>query len=648
MNYNELSLSLNNQQTKKSIANSEKLNKSPELGDSFFQAVNDSAGVGIVVFDEKGALVYVNYSFSKLTGRENSELVGEMPPYEFLSLSDTQILLNMFQVTLSNRKAGNMHELEFINRDGEVIPCQVTLSAFQVDYNKKFLQANIIPRPKGYMADDSVKKSHSLLMSVIESHKDILIFSTDREYRYLHFNQSYRDSMKFAYDREIEEGVSILDYITSEDERMLVKETIDLALNGQSSSFIQTFGNVNAAYYECFFNPISDENGEIIGCTVLARDITAAVKAERALRDSEIKFKEIIDQINDIIVVFDEKKKVIIWNKGAEQALGVKAEEALGKNIVDLQLRFTLPPRNNREEIEKTVNAIISREDPDVFTKILDNEIQIPDSGKLLNIQSVVFPVNLNGSYLFGYVIRDITEIKRFELELLRVSDEKDKFYSMIAQYLYTPFNVFNNFSKLMAEELDNLPIREIQKMAAMMSKSASNLYNLLDNLMQWIRLNQGKISYQPQNLNLKKTSKDAVSVLKPGAFSKNFRINHFIDDEINVFADNYMLKTILRNLVTSVIKFSDDDGQIDIIANQTATSTVISVLGETITLDPEYLTNLFDISQTHSNLGAAEEKGTVLGLLLCKELVDKHGGQISVENHNGTGTEFQFTIPAL
>ena len=107
--------------------------------------------------------------------------------------------------------------------------------------------------------------------------------------------------------------------------------------------------------------------------------------------------------------------------------------------------------------------------------------------------------------------------MKRYEKELLRVNQEKDRIYSMIAQYLYTPFNVFNNFSKLMAEELDNLPIKEIQKMARMMSKSASNLYDLLDNLLQWTKTNQGKITFEPQLLNLKTTILESVTTIKYG-----------------------------------------------------------------------------------------------------------------------------------
>jgi signal transduction histidine kinase len=106
------------------------------------------------------------------------------------------------------------------------------------------------------------------------------------------------------------------------------------------------------------------------------------------------------------------------------------------------------------------------------------------------------------------------------------------------------------------------------------------------------------------------------------------------------------MLKTILRNLVSNAIKSANIDGQIDIIAQQTSSHAIISVLDHGITISPDYLTKLFDISQIHSTIGEAEEKGTTLGLLLCKEFVEKHGGEIYASSENGKGNEFKFTLP--
>ena len=375
-------------------------------------------------------------------------------------------------------------------------------------------------------------------------------------------------------------------------------------------------------------------------------DLTERKQVEVALKESETKFREIINQINDAIIVFDEQGKIIIWNKGAEKLCGLKAGEALNKSIIDIQYQFTPPDLKDKTIIENKIKEIITLQTPQVFNQIIDSAIISIDSENIRNIQSIVFPIKLEGYHLFCTVIRDTTEIKQYEKELLRISEDKDKFYSVIAQYLYNPFNLFHNFTKIMADELDTLSIKEIQKMVVTMSKSATNLYNLLDNMLQYTKINQGKISFQPQKIDLMKISRDTVAILKPNADAKNITINQLMKEEFTVFADLFMLKTILRNLVSNAIKFTNIEGQINISAERTSTEVIISVSDTGIGIAPKYMTKLFNISQIHKTLGTSDEKGTTLGLLLCKEFVGKHGGKIWVESKDGKGSEFKFTLP--
>jgi len=628
--------------------NSDKNGTSFQNEISFRHAIEDSIPSGIAVIDESGRQVYVNQSFCKMVGWEEEELLGKNPPYVYWPPQDLENINNVLQQTLDNNVPKEGFDLVFRHRNGEQIPVNVIVSPFTQEDNRRFFLANVIDITERKKTEEALIKSKLFLMSSIESQKGTIIFSTDQDYKYLYFNNAHLDSMRFAYSKDIKIGMNILDCISSDADRKVIKESLDHALRGESITHIQTFGNTNRAYYESFYNPILDEKNQIIGCTVLARNITDRILAEQALKDSEIKFKEIINQINDMIIVFDDQGKIIIWNSGAEMMCGLKAEEVLNKNIVDIQIQLTPPPNNDRDLIEKIINGIISQETPEAFNQIIESEIIIPGSKKLRNIQSMVFPIKLDGEHLFCTVIRDTTEIRRYEKELLRVSAEKDKFYSIIAQYLYTPFNVFNNFSKLMAEELDNLPIKEIQKMAGMMSKSATNLYSLLDNLLQWTRMNQGKIPFEPQKLNFKKISLDASSILKPHLDSKNIKINHFAGEEINVTADSFMLKTILRNLISNAINFTGNDGQIDIYAREAASNVTISVWFSGPGVSSAHLTKLFDISQINSTSGTAEEKGTTLGLLLCKEFVEKHNGRIWAENDNGNCNEIKFTLPLI
>ena len=612
----------------------------------FRKAIENAIPSGIAVIDEEGRQVYVNQAFCRLVGWEEKELIGKLPPYVYWPPRDIEKINSILLKTIGNNPPKEGFDLVFRHKNGTEFPVNIIISPFVQQNDKTFYLANVIDITSRKKTEEALLKSKLLLMTSIENQKETIIFSTDRDYKYMYFNKAHRDSMKFAYNMDIREGMNMLDCIAQEDERKLIKENLDRALRGESKSIIQTFGNVNRAYYEVFFNPIHDENNQIFGCTVFARNISDRMEAEQALRDSETKFREIIDQINDMIIVFDDQGKIIIWNRGAEMITGLKAQEIIGGNIIDIQLRLTPPPYNDRAIIEKAINGFLKHETPERFNQIIDSEFIIPGTGKLRNIQSTVFPILLNGDKLFCTVVRDTTEIRRYEKELLRVSAEKDKFYSMIAQYLYTPFNVFNNFSKLMAEELDNLPLKEIQKMAGMMSKSATNLYGLLDNLLQWTKMNQGKIPFEPQKLNFRKISQDAVSILQPHLDSKNIRVNHLTEDEIDIMADSFMMKTILRNLISFAMNFTGNEGQIDIHAGETGLKATVSVGFSGAGITSSHLSKLFDISRINSSAVAAEEKGTSLGLLLCKEFVDKHGGKIWAENGNGNRNEIKFTLP--
>jgi PAS domain S-box-containing protein len=648
MNFNEPEPGINNMQISQRTSVPDNIVESFKKELSFRKAIENSIPSGVAVIDEKGRQVYVNQSFCKMFGWNEDELLDKEPPYVYWSMQDIENIESAFRLTLNNSAPREGFDLIFTHKNGTLIPVNVIISPFRQEKSGTFYLANVIDITERKKSEEALKKSQLFLESSIESQKDTIIFSVDKDYNYLYYNKAHRDAMLFAYNKDVKTEMNFLDYISSNDDKKLLKDNVDRALQGETHSIIQTFGKVNQAYYEVFFNPIANETGEIIACSVLARNIAERMQAEQSLKDSEIKFKEIINQINDAIIVFDDKGKIIIWNRGAEQIYGLKAKEVLDNNILEIQIQLTPPPFNDKSVIEKAIDGIITQKTPEIFNQIIDSEIIRSDSRKLRNIQSMVFPIKLNGDHLFCSVTRDITEIKRYEKELLRISSEKDKFYSIIAQYLYTPFNVFNNFSKLMAEELDSLPIKEIQKMAGMMSKSASNLYGLLDNLLQWTRMNQGKTPFEPHKMSLKKVCQDAVSVLKPDDGSKDFKINYFVDEQIVVFADIFMLKTILRNLVSCVLKFSDNDVHIDIFARQTTEQVVISVLDSNNGISSEHLTNLFDNSQIHSVIGAAEEKGITLGLLLCKEFVEKHGGKIWLESKNDKGAEFKFTLPLI
>lgn len=637
-----------NEHDSEKIINSREISSDGLLKElKFLKAIENAIPSGIALVDESGRQVYVNRAFCRMLGYNEEDLLDKYPPYLYWYEKDVDTIAAAFKQTLNNEAPKEGFDLVFRHKDGRAIPVNVNISPFKQEDGKTFFLANVIDITKRKNTEKELQKSQLIMMASLEGQKNSIIFFVDRDYNYIYFNKAHREGMKYAYNVDIEPGMNIIECMSIPEDKQATKETIDRGFKGESFTYLNEFGTVNRDYYEVQVNPIYNDKKQIIGCTGLATRITERIQAEKALRDSETKFKEIIDQINDIIMVFDEKGEVIIWNKGAENTLGLKADEVLNRSVADIQYQLSPPHLKDRDLIEKGIEAIVSMKMPELFNQSIDSEIIVPGSSRPRHIQTRVFPVKLDENHLFCSVIRDTTETKRYERELVRIGAEKDKFYSTLAQYLYTPFNVFNNFSKLMAEDLENLPLKEIQKMAQMMSKSATNLYSLLDNLLQWTRVNQGKINYEPQKLNLKKVCIDALSVLKPDADVKNIIINHFEEDNVNVLADIFMLKTILRNLLINAMKYTDNNGHIDIKASQALSDVLISIRYEGAGINSDHMSKFFDISNINTSIKDEDEKGTSLGLLLCKELVEKHGGRIWVARDKNTVSIFNFTLPS-
>ena len=230
--------------------------------------------------------------------------------------------------------------------------------------------------------------------------------------------------------------------------------------------------------------------------------------------------------------------------------------------------------------------------------------------------------------------------------QLLQLNSDKNRFISILAHDLRSPFNGLLGLSEVLIEDVRKLNKDEIEDIANNINKSAKSSFKLLENILSWARVKQGKIPFDPQILNFTNNCEDAVDVLNPIAKAKNITIDFSTGDHINVFADVDMFKAILRNLVSNAIKFTNVGGTISITANQTDSNITISVSDNGIGIAPHNLMKLFEMAEVSTTKGTAEETGTGLGLLLCKEFVEKHGGKIWVESEVGKGSDFKFTLP--
>ena len=234
--------------------------------------------------------------------------------------------------------------------------------------------------------------------------------------------------------------------------------------------------------------------------------------------------------------------------------------------------------------------------------------------------------------------------IKTSELRELNVS--KDKFFSIIAHDLKNPFSSIIGISEILKEEIKSGDAATMENYAGLINTSAVQTYRLLENLLEWANSQRGNISFNPVQINLSQLFNEEFIVLNEMAIGKNIELKSFLADNLTIIADKNMIKTILRNLISNAIKFTYKNGKVEVRAMVDDRNVEISVSDSGIGMTKETMAKLFRLDANLSTRGTEDEKGTGLGLFLCKEFVEKHGGKIQVESESGKGSIFKFILP--
>ena len=379
----------------------------------------------------------------------------------------------------------------------------------------------------------------------------------------------------------------------------------------------------------------------------LAWEIADLKRAETALKESKETAENYLNIAAGIILKLDKNGNIELLNDNGRDLLKSKHLSLTGKNwfetcipadirdqIKDVFKNLMLGKTENLEQFE---NRIVTCEGIEK-TILWHNEILHDENG------------NITGALCSG---EDITERKEAEqmllqneLHLRKLNVTKDKLFSVVAHDLKGPFSNIVGFSTLLNDEFDKLQYSNIKEFVKIISKSAVQTMQLLDNLLEWSRLQQRGLMFTPVHINLFELVDDVLEQIKGQAGAKNIKLINLVHNQFNCFADENMLKIIIRNLVSNAVKFTEQGGRVDVNAVKTDNFTEISVTDNGVGIQPENIEKLFKIETEISTRGTASETGTGLGLILCHEFVEKHGGNIKVESTPGKGSKFSFTIP--
>lgn len=250
-------------------------------------------------------------------------------------------------------------------------------------------------------------------------------------------------------------------------------------------------------------------------------------------------------------------------------------------------------------------------------------------------------------------LIEEIKMRKEAEERLMKQTEQlkemnlaKDKFFSIISHDLKSPFQGLLGFTEMITEDFDSMSDEQRKNIIKEIRNTSLHIYNLLINVLEWSRLQTHRIDFLPEKIVLRDEVEAVKNLLLINSSSKNISIHNEVAVDCHVFADPNMLRSVLHNLLSNAVKFTRQDGYVKVRASLAGNFYVVNVIDNGIGISQEDIGKIFSIGIQYSTKGTANEQGTGLGLTLCKEMIERHGGSIWVESTPGTGSSFRFTLP--
>lgn len=386
---------------------------------------------------------------------------------------------------------------------------------------------------------------------------------------------------------------------------------------------------------------------------ILAQNNTLKLELEKR-RIAEENFRLFFQAVSSspAMVMITDKDGIIEYvNPAFTEISGYRLDEAQGKtsNLLKSDYHdenfFKSMWDTITNGLEWTGEICNKKKNGDIFWEYASIAPLKNDDGSFSHIVSVMVDITQNK--------QSIEKIHQFNSELQELNATKDKFFSIIAHDLRNPLSILITSTEILANPEYQLNEAETHDFSVEIHKSSKRLYYLLENLLTWARSQTGRIEYSPSYYLVKELIESSISLLAPNATAKNISITADIPDDAVVYCDDNMILAVIRNLISNAIKFTPLNGSIEVKIDKIITSTKnwnkflqVSVIDSGIGIPEEELNNMFKIETCNSTLGTQKEKGTGLGLIICKEFIDKHHGDIWVESSTKQGTTFSFTVP--
>lgn len=610
---------------------------------------------GIVIHD-KGIAIDANESFARIFGYTLTEIIGQNIVNLLIEKKDHPVIAGKmaqsqarpYEVT-ARRKNGSAFPLEIVARNIHYNGETMRVAAVR-DITEQKKNREVIERANTHLT--KLNKKLKFEKNKAQHYLDIagvMFIALDRNGTVLLANKKAAEVLECP-EQEIV-GKNWFEHFIPQKRCEKVKEIFGKITNNNIDQveFVTSevvTQNQNIRTIEWHNSVLFNDKNETIGLLSSGEDVTERKKAEEALRRSEAKFKSIFQFSNIGIALGNPQGNLIEVNNELCHLLGYSRAELLQMNFAD----FTYPD-DVEIEMQFFEQLITNQKDSYRLQKRYVNK-----HGKVLWVDlAVAGRRDPNDKIdLFIGMVLDITGQKEAELqlqenqkELQELNATKDKFFSIIAHDLKGPFGSIMGLSELLLRNLEKFTPEKSKMFIKGIYDSTQNTYKLLENLLEWARSQTGKIQFSPDNLVLETLVIHLIDIAQNQAENKKIEIGYTINEGIVAFADKNMVNTVLRNLLSNAIKFTPESGKVTIKALiRNEKEILVSVTDTGIGIPQHRIDELFEISEKKSTYGTNREKGTGLGLILCKDFVERNDGKIWVESTESKGSTFFFTLP--
>ncbi|KAB2844556.1 MAG: PAS domain S-box protein, partial [Melioribacteraceae bacterium] len=640
----------------------------------------NNTGVGVTLADYQGKIIKCNEAFCKMLNFTKEELY-KMKFSDFTFHADRPKVIKLFNELLKGKIDYYSIEKRYVRKDGNIVWGDLTVAMIKSEDNKhQFSLGLVIDITSQKEANEKLKKAQDLSYTLLNNIPDSIYFK-DLESRFIKVNNSAVKKLGFNSEEEVI-GKTDFDifkkvhaYKAYEDEQRIIKTGEPLV--GVEEIEVWQDGKITHASTTKL--PLKDDNGNIIGTFGITRDITerkefeeiqkAQYKISEAVHSTPnimTLYKKIHDVVRELmhaenfyIALYDEKTELISFPYFVDEYDAPPATRKLKKGLTEYVLKTgvdVLVDREKDEELKRKGEVELIGELQSIWLGI---PLKIGD--KVIGVMAVQ---DYKNDKVYGEKERQILlfvseqiaiaidkkrnaeALEKYSEELNQLNITKDKFFSIIAHDLKNPFITLLGFSDMLIHEYDELTEEEKLQYITEIRNSAKSSHELLENLLEWSRSQTGGLKYEPHQFDIYELVRRNFLLLNPMAKSKGIKLICEVNENTEVFADFDMINTVIRNLISNAVKFTNKDGEIKISAVSADGFLKLCVCDNGVGMDKKTLDKLFKLGEQHTSRGTSKETGTGLGLILCKEFIEKNYGKIWAESEIGKGTTFCFTIP--